>query len=214
MFGPDWSRHQESGSPAEIVCRVCCCATVRVFYQRRRQRKGESCLLSWSLPWVAKGWLLVTGNARLAMRPERWVEYAADDLRGRVKFLHNRKPRWKPAVPQPEQDAQREQLRWSHSPAFHLLLRNLSFCPLSYPIYPPLFIPLCLSSTSSYSPLFYIVPLLHRITLSPSLAYSQLFALSQSLILCEKRAHSFSAQQRGRIRHFLLNQGICSCLWL
>lgn len=179
-------------------------------YQRRRKRKGESCLLSWSLPWVAEGWLLVTGNARLAMRPERWVEYAADDLRGRVKFLHNRTARWTPAAPQAEQDAQREQLRWSHSPVFLLLLGKLSFYPSFRPL---LCIPLSvlpsIPESLPTSPLS-SVPLSHTFTLS-LLAYSQLFALSRSLILCEKRTQSFSAQQCGRIRHFFLNQGICSC---
>lgn len=195
------------------MCRLCCCSTVRVVYQRRRQRKGENCLLSWSLPWVAEGWLLVTGNARLAMRLERWVEYAADDLRGRVKFLHNRRAHWTPAVPQPEQDAQHEQLRWSYSPVFLLLLRNLGFYPFFFP--PSLHSSLCPSSISESVPTSPLssVPLSHTFTpsLSPSLTYSQLFALSRSLILCEKRTQSFSAQQRGRIRHFLLNQGICSC---
>lgn len=181
-----------------------------MFYQRRRQRKGESCLLSWSLPWVAEGWLLVTGNARLAMRPERWVEYAADDLRGRVKFLHNRRARWTPAAPQPEQDAQREQLRWSHSPVYLLLLRNF-FILLFF--LSPLCIPISVFplSLNLFLLLHYLLCLSRTHPLSPSLTYSQLFALSRSLILCEKRTQSLSAQQRGRIRHFFLNQGICSC---
>lgn len=48
----------------------------------------------------------------------------------------------------------------------------------------------------------------HSLPLSRTL---QLFALPLSLILCEKRTQSFSTQQRGRIRHFFLNQGIYSC---
>lgn len=123
------------------------------------------------------------------MRLECWVEYAADDLRGRVKFLHNRRARWTPAVPQPEQDAQREQLRWSHSLAFPLPLRNalsflfhllcipISVSPLSLNLF---LLPCCLTST---------VPLVHTFALSLSLTlpYSQLFALARSLSFCAKR---------------------------
>lgn len=217
VFGLDWNRAPgECGSSADRVCSLYYCSIVRVVSQKRRQRKGESCLLSWSLPWVAEGWLLVTGNARLAMRPERWVEYAADDLRGRVKFLHNRRARWTPAAPQPEQDAQREQLRWSHSPVFLLLLRNLSFQPCFF--FGFTFQSLSFLNRwicSYFSTLFssYLLLPLTR-SLSPSLAYSQLFALPRSLILCEKRTQIFSAQQRGRIRHFFLNQGNYSCKYI
>lgn len=74
-----------------------------------------------------------------------------------------------------------------------------AFQSLSFPLLLNLFLLLCYLTSS--------VPLSHTfpLSLSPLLTYSQLFALSWSLILCEKRTQSFSAQQRGRIRHFFLN---------
>lgn len=54
------------------------------------------------------------------------------------------------------------------------------------------------------------LPCTHSLCPSLPLSHTQLFLLSRSLILCEKRTQNFSAQQRGRIRHFFLTQGIYS----
>lgn len=143
-----------------------------------REREPVAPLSGWG---VALWW---QETRKLAMRPARWVEYAADDLRGRVKFLHNRRARRTPAVTQPEQDAQRERLRWSHR---SVLLSVLLSSP------PPL-LRSKLLSLNLLPLLCFLPPLLHTFTplLSPLRTYS---ALSWSLY--EKWTQSFSVVGSG-----------------
>ena len=50
-----WTRLRQGTRESTVaalqrVCSLCYCSTVGVVSRRRRQRKGQSCLLSWSLP--------------------------------------------------------------------------------------------------------------------------------------------------------------------
>lgn len=210
MFGPHWSRHRESGSPCrESVQFVLLLYSVSVLSEEEAEEGRE-------LPVVVvsplSGWGVALGDRKRKACNETWA------LSGvccrRFTRASQVSPQQKGTLDTSSPPTRARCTTWTTQvitqPAVSTPFEESQF--LSF-----FFLPLCLPSISESVPtslLFYIVSAslarIHSVSLSLSHVLSTLCAQPVSHSVWKENS-KLSAQQRGRIRHFFLNQGICSC---
>ena len=220
MFGPDWSRQAGTGRVAALQreCAVCVIALRWEWFIRGggRGRERVACCRGLSLEWLRGGsWWQETQGLQWDLSAEWSMLQTIYEGESSFSTTERRVGH--------QQFPNQSKMHNVNNSGDHTARRFFSFWGISVFI--------LLFSPSLHSSIYlwissYFSPISHRLCLSRTHILSLSLSPSLSLLLSrtlnslrsaglsfcvKKRTQSFSAQQRGRIRHFFLNQGICSC---